>query len=166
MLNETVMAEPKDLAARLKFSMHKLLAELESQVEEAQRILSRAADAEDTEAEFDSRIYMDAIEGFQDAVQHAYHYCKYLLGNIDAAGRLKLNEWDKFYLPAVGERRDTFEFSCGCGIEIFDEQRQMWLYGSVEYADRYEHGYYFKPAGIALQPGIKARHRYINPWND
>jgi hypothetical protein len=36
----------------------------------------------------------------------------------------------------------------------------------VEYADRYEHGYYFKPAGIALQPGIKARHRYINPWDD
>jgi len=162
-------SDPKELAARLKYSMAKLMKELESQVEEAQRLHNRAVDSEDPEAELETRIYSNAVQGLQEAVQGAHHYAKYVLGNIDASGQLELNARGRFCLPAVDEpgfRRDAFEFSCGCGIEIFDEREARWMYGNVEYANKYEHGYYFKPGGIALQPGLKARHRHVNPWDD
>jgi hypothetical protein len=155
----------KELAARMKYSMAKLMKELESQVEEAQRMHSQADDAEDPDAELETRIYLSALQGSQEAVQDAHHYAKYLLADLDAAGELELNTRGRFELPTA-DGRDTFEFSCGCGIEILDEKEQRWMYGNVEYADKYEHGYYFKPGGIALQPGIKARHRCINPWDD
>jgi hypothetical protein len=158
-------SDPKELAARLKYSMAKLMKELESQVEEAQRLHSQADDAEDPDAELETRIYSNAVQGFQEAVQDAHHYAKYLLGDVDATGELELNARGRFELPTT-DGRDTFEFTCACSIEIFDEKKRIWLYGSVEYADRYEHGYYFKPAGIALQPGIKARHRHVNLWDD
>jgi hypothetical protein len=157
--------DTKEMATRLKFSTAKLLKELESQVEEAQRLHSRARDAEDSYAELETRIYSDTIQGLQEAVQNANHYAKYLLANIGADGLLKLNAWGRFELPTA-DGRDTFEFTCGCSIEIYDEQERRWMYGSVEYADKYEHGYYFKPGRMALQPGMKARHRHISQWDD
>ncbi len=157
--------DTKELATRLKFSTAKLLKELESQVEEAQRLHSRARDAEDPDAELETRIYSNTVQGIQDALQDANHYAKYLLAGIDADGLLKLNTRGRFELPAT-DRRDAFEFTCGCSIEIYDEQERRWMYGSVEYADQYEHGYYFKPGRMALQPGMKARHRHISQWDD
>ncbi len=157
-------SDPKELAARLKYSMDKLMKELESQVEDAQRLHSRARDTEDPDAELETRIYRYALENFQDAAQKAHHYAKYLLGDIDADGFLALNTRGRFELPtADGE---TFEFSCASSIELYDEQEQRWMFGNVEYGDKYEHGYYYKPAGRGLQPGMKARHRHVSIWDD
>lgn len=169
MHKEIVISDLKDLAARLKVTMGKFLKELDVQVEKAQSLHYEAEGTDDPDAELETRIYSNTMQGLQESVHDALHYTKYLLGNIDADGQLELNARGRFYLPAVDERgirRDTFEFTCGDSIEIFDEQEQQWLYGSVEYADKYEHGYYFKPAGLALQPGMKARHRHVNSWDD
>ena len=79
--------------------MYKLLTELESQVEEAQKIHRRAEDAEDTEAEFDSQIYMHAIERlFFRRCSACLSLSKYLLGGIDAARRLKLNDGQIYFI--------------------------------------------------------------------
>jgi hypothetical protein len=156
----------KELAASLKYSMAKLMKELESQVEEAQRMHSQADDAEDPDAELETRIYRDVIQSLQEEVRDTQHYAKYLLSDIDAAGELILNKRGRFELLLAGSYNEVWEFSCGNSIEVWDEQNRRWMYGSVEYSDSYPHGYYFKQARMALQPGMIARHRYINPWDD
>ncbi|MGD0623001.1 MAG: hypothetical protein ABSA82_11190 [Thermacetogeniaceae bacterium] len=50
MLKEAVIPDLKELAARFKFSLGKLLKELDSQVEEARKMHCKAEDAEDPDA--------------------------------------------------------------------------------------------------------------------
>jgi NOL1/NOP2/fmu family ribosome biogenesis protein len=155
----------KDLTAKLKYSMGNLLKELESQIEEAQRLHSRARDAEEPDNELETRIYLHAVEDLLAAVDDAQSHMKYLLGDIDADGYLTLNDRGRFELPGIDGYANR-EFTCSNSIELWDERNRRWLYGNVEYADQYPHGYYFKQARLGLQPGMRARHRYFSSWDD
>jgi hypothetical protein len=146
--------------------MGKLLKELDAQYDEVQHLFARADDnAEDPAEVLDARIYMHAVEDLREAVISASNSAKYLLSDIDAEGELILGSNGRFQLPKVG-LYELFEFSCASSIELYDEKERRWMHGSVEYSDKYEHGYYFKQVGIGLQPGMKARHRHVNLWDD
>ncbi len=160
------MANPKELANKLQISTSKLLKELDAQYDEAQQLFSMADDDAKVPADvLDARIYLHAIEDLREAVISANNSAKYLLAEIDAEGALILGRNGRFQLPKVG-LYELFEFSCASSIKLYDEEKRRWMHGSVEYSDKHEHGYYFKPTGIGLQPGMKARHRHVSVWDD
>lgn len=101
---ETVIPDLKELAVRLKFSMGKLLKELDAQYDEVQHLFARADDnAEDPAEVLDARIYLHAVEDLREAVISASNSAKYLLADIDAEGELMLctvQEWRSREEPA------------------------------------------------------------------
>lgn len=163
--NETVVPDVKVLAEQLRLTTKKLLKEMDRQVDTACGILHRAEDGGDPDSELDARLCWNAFQDLQNALQDAHGWAKYLLGDIDAAGKLVLHENGRFRLPATNGRDDDYwEFTCGGSIEVWNEKEQRWVYGHVEYADKYPHGYYFTSTKVGLQPGIRARHRHVSLW--